>query len=54
VKLAEVPRIKRAYLKAKIEKFEINSKSKNIRNLNRGINDFKKGYQAITNRVNDV
>ena len=35
---------KKAYLKAKIEDLETNSKIKNIRDLYRGINDFKKGY----------
>jgi hypothetical protein len=36
---------KKAYLKAKIEELETNSKINNIRDLYRGINDFKKGYQ---------
>jgi len=36
---------KKEYLKAKFEELENNSKVKNIRDLNRGINDFKKGYQ---------
>ena len=35
---------KKAYLKAKIEDLETNSKIKNIRDLYRGISDFKKGY----------
>jgi len=43
-------RNKKAYLKAKTEKLETNSKIKNIRGLYRGINDFKKGYQPRTNR----
>jgi len=34
---------KRAYLRAKIEELETNSKIQNIRDLYRGINDFKKG-----------
>ena len=34
---------KKAYLKAKIEDLETNSKINNIRDLYRGINDFKKG-----------
>jgi len=38
----------KAYLKAKIEKLETNNKIKNIRDLYRGINDFKKGYQTVT------
>ena len=36
---------KKAYLKAKIEEPETNSKINNIRDLYRGINDFKKGNQ---------
>ena len=42
---------KKEYLKAKIEEFENNSKIKNIWDLYRGINDFKKCYQPITNIV---
>jgi len=44
---------KKAYLKAKIEELETKSKIKNIRDLYRGINDFKKGYQPRTNIVRD-
>jgi len=44
---------KKAYLKAKIEELETNSKIKNIRDLYRGISDFKKGYQSRTNVVKD-
>jgi hypothetical protein len=40
---------KKAYLKAKIEELETNSKMKNIRDLYRGISDFKKGYQPRNN-----
>jgi len=40
-------------LKAKIYKLETNSKINNIRDLNRGISDFKKGYQPRTNIVKD-
>jgi hypothetical protein len=36
---------KKAYLKAKIQELETSSKIKNIRDLYRGINDLKKGYQ---------
>jgi hypothetical protein len=36
---------KKAYLKTKIEELETNSKIKNVRDLYRGINNFKKGYQ---------
>ena len=35
---------KKAYLRAKIEELETNSSIQNIRDLYRGINDFKKGY----------
>jgi hypothetical protein len=38
------------YLKAKIQKLETNSMIKNIRDLYKGINDFKKGYQPRTNK----
>jgi len=34
------------YLKAKIDELETNSKTKNIRDLYRGINDFKEGLPA--------
>jgi hypothetical protein len=44
---------KKVYLKAKIEELEINSKINNIRDLYRGINDFKKGYQPRIRRVKD-
>jgi len=39
---------KKAYLKAKIEELETNSKINNVRDFYRGINDFKKGYQSRT------
>jgi hypothetical protein len=44
---------KREYLKDKINELESNSKIKNIRDLCRGINEFKKGYQPRTNLVKD-
>jgi len=44
---------KNDYLNAKIEGLETNSKIKNIRDLYRGINDFKKGYQPKTYIVKD-
>ena len=44
---------KKTYLKAKIEELETNSKNNNIRELYRGINDFKKGYQPRTIIVKD-
>jgi flagellar basal body rod protein FlgC len=40
---------KKKYLKAKIDELETNSYIKNIRDLYRDINDFKKGYQPRTN-----
>jgi hypothetical protein len=42
---------KREYLKAKINELETNRKNKNIRELYRGISDFKKAYQPRTNIV---
>ena len=44
---------KKAYLRAKIEELKTNSKIQNIRDLYRGINDFKKGYQPRCNIVKD-
>jgi len=44
---------KKEYLKAEIKELETNSKIKNIRDLYRGINNFKKGYQTRNNRVQD-
>ena len=44
---------KKAYMKAKIEDLDTDSKIKNIRDLYRGINDFKRGYQPRTNIVKD-
>jgi len=44
---------KKAYLRAKIEELETNSKIQNIGDLYRGISDFKKGYQPRCNIVKD-
>jgi hypothetical protein len=44
---------KKAYLKAKIEELETNSKFNDVTDLYRGINDFKKGYQPRTIIVKD-
>jgi hypothetical protein len=44
---------KKKYLEAKIDELETNSKLKNISDLHRGINNFKKGYQAERNIVKD-
>jgi len=44
---------KKAYLKAKIEELETNSKVNNVRDLYRDNNDFKKGYQPRTIIVKD-
>ena len=44
---------KKEYLKAKIDELESNSKIINIRDMSRGIIDFKKIYQPRTNIVND-
>ena len=43
--------MKKEYFKAKIDGLETNSRIKNIRDLYRGISDFKKGYQPRTNIV---
>jgi hypothetical protein len=55
VKLVELlgPKKKKEYLKNKINELETNGKNKNIRNLYRSINEFKKGYQATTNMVKE-
>jgi hypothetical protein len=44
---------KREYLKDKINKLAMNSKNKNIRDLYRGINEFKRDYQLRNNLVKD-
>ncbi|PNF20312.1 hypothetical protein B7P43_G13698, partial [Cryptotermes secundus] len=44
---------KREYLKDKIDELETNSKNRNIRDLYRGINDFKMSYQPSSNLVKD-
>jgi hypothetical protein len=44
---------KREYLKGKITDIELNSKYKNIRNMYRGIPEFKKAYQHKTNLIKD-
>jgi hypothetical protein len=44
---------KREYLKDKINEVETNYKNKNIRELYRGINEFKKGYQPRINIIKD-
>jgi hypothetical protein len=43
----------REYLKGKISELETNNKKKNITDLYRGINEFKKGYQPRINIVKD-
>jgi hypothetical protein len=40
---------KREYLKDKINELETNNKNKNIRDLYRGISEFKNGYQLRSN-----
>jgi hypothetical protein len=44
---------KREYTNGKINELETNNKNKNIRDLYRGINEFKKGYQPIINIIKD-
>jgi hypothetical protein len=43
----------REYVKDKINDLESNSKNKNITDLHRGINEFKKVYRPRTNLVKD-
>jgi hypothetical protein len=44
---------KREYLKNKINEIELNNKNKNIRDMYKGITEFKKSYQPKTNLVKD-
>jgi hypothetical protein len=44
---------KREYIKGKINELETNTENKNIRDLYRGINKFKKGYQPRINIIKD-
>jgi hypothetical protein len=44
---------KREYLKNKINALAMNSRKKNVRDLYRGINEFKRGYQPGNNLVKD-
>jgi hypothetical protein len=44
---------KREYLEDKINELESSSKNKNIRDLYRGVNEFKNGYQPRNNLVKD-
>jgi hypothetical protein len=41
------------HLEGKINELEANNKNKNIRDLYRGINEFKKGYQPRINIIKD-
>jgi len=43
----------RKYLIAKVNELETKHKNKNIRDLYRGISDFKKGYQPRASMVKD-
>jgi len=54
VKLADISGTNRRNIfKLKLRNLETNRKIKNIRDLYRGINDFKKGYQPRNNIVKD-
>jgi hypothetical protein len=44
---------KRKYLKGKINELQTKNKHKNIRDLYRCINEFKKGYQPRINAIKD-
>jgi tRNA (Thr-GGU) A37 N-methylase len=43
----------REYLKDEINKLTMNSMLKNIRDLNKGMNEFRRGHQPRNNYVND-
>jgi hypothetical protein len=45
---------RREYLKDKLNELATNSKSKSIRDLYRGINEFKRGYQLINKQKTKV
>jgi hypothetical protein len=44
---------KREYLKGKINELATNSKNNNIRDLYRGLNEFKRDYQQRNNLLKD-
>jgi hypothetical protein len=44
---------KKEYLKDKINELATNRKNKNIRDLYKGMNEFKRGYQSRSNLVKD-
>jgi hypothetical protein len=52
VKLLDIPG-KKEHLKAKFHELETRSKIKNIGNLYRGSNDYKRGYQPRINTVHN-
>ena len=54
MRLADILGKKRkAYLKVNVEELETNSKINKVRDLYKGINDFKKGHQPRTTIVKD-
>jgi hypothetical protein len=53
VKTVSISGINWEYLKDTINELATNSKNKNIRDLCRGINGFKRGYQLRNNLVKD-
>jgi hypothetical protein len=53
VKPTDISGIKSEYLKGKINELAMNSKNKNIRDLYRGIKEFKRAYQPRSNLVKD-
>jgi hypothetical protein len=53
VKPAGISGIKREYVKNRINDPAMNSNNKNIRDLYRGNNEFKRSYQPRTNLVKD-
>jgi hypothetical protein len=53
VKPADISGIKKGISEKKINELATKSKNKNIRDLYRGINEFKRGYQPQNNLVMD-
>jgi hypothetical protein len=53
VKPTEISGIKKKLISERINVLATNGKNKNSRNLNRGINEYKRGYQSRSNLVKD-
>jgi predicted site-specific integrase-resolvase len=51
--ISGIKKMKYSYLKDKINDIARNSKNKNIRDLHRGVNECKRGYQPKSNLMKD-